>query len=119
MTTAPNQIEFALSRDAVGFVSGNLLALFFMVKNLPQYGHVPAYYLFEHEPNGVFDVRGLGVDLPDNWTRITDAERLAFAARVYRPVERDEMMRASLEWSRRQALRLANTKTCHGPEAKP
>lgn len=86
-TTAPCELE-----AADGSPSGT-------VTHCAQYGSVPAFYLFIHSQTGMFDVRGLGVEIPDDWTKLTDAERLQFAARSYRPMQPDEMLLNSIQWS--------------------
>lgn len=73
-----------------------------------QYGDEPAFYLFIHSESGMFDVRGLRVDIPDDWTEQTDEQRLRFAAQCYRPMSWDEMRANSIDWARGQAMKMAN-----------
>lgn len=77
------------------------------VSHYAQTGKTPALYTFIHSITGWFDVRGLGVDLPVNWTALTDSQRLEFATKAYRPMEYEKACSNHAEFLRRQAMTAA------------
>ena len=65
-----------------------------------QYGKSPAFFLFLKDGE-LFDIRGMDVVLPENWTSLTDAERLDVAAKFYKSLSFEEQQRRAAE---KQAL---------------